>query len=279
MSFINYSTVIRQLRRFFQDEKGFIEFPAQSRLSILAACEDPKTIASFNFDRTLYPLPQTGQMWLESGLLNNPSLPGVFCITTSYRNEPNPVAGRHEKVFPMFEFEAAGTIDDLRKLEFELAKYLGFPTPISKSYAELSEKYGATELTAEHELLMHEEFGSAVSLEYFPRSTHPFWNMKENTDGTFNKIDIILSGMETFGSAERSTDAEQMRHNFHHISDGQYAQLLFDMFTKERVLAELDTYLSLPMFPRFGAGLGVGRIIRAMLMENLLNPETALLAA
>jgi len=45
----SYSHIVKQLRNFFQDRKGFVEVPAQSRLSILAACEDPETISQFVF--------------------------------------------------------------------------------------------------------------------------------------------------------------------------------------------------------------------------------------
>ena len=77
-----YDKVVTKMRRYFKEAKCFIEVPTQSRLSILAACEDPKTIAQFNYDGGDYPLPQTGQMWLEYELLNNPSVEGVFCIST-----------------------------------------------------------------------------------------------------------------------------------------------------------------------------------------------------
>ena len=33
----DYSQVVKKMRNFFQGEKGFIEVPAQSRQSILAA--------------------------------------------------------------------------------------------------------------------------------------------------------------------------------------------------------------------------------------------------
>src|SRR3990167_4876683 len=107
-----YNEIIQKKRRFFQEIKGFIEVPAQPRLSILAACEDPKTITQFVFNGVNYPLPQTGQMWLEKEILEMPNVPGVFCITTSYRNEPFPIPGRHYKIFPMFEFESKGGIDE-----------------------------------------------------------------------------------------------------------------------------------------------------------------------
>ncbi len=42
-----------------------IENMTQSRLSILAACEDPTTISTYNYAGEVWPLPQTGQMWLE----------------------------------------------------------------------------------------------------------------------------------------------------------------------------------------------------------------------
>ena len=261
------------MRHFFQEIKGFIEVPAQPRLSILAACEDPKTITQFIFSGVNYPLPQTGQMWLEREILENPGVPGVFCITTSYRNEPFPIAGRHDKIFPMFEFESRGGIAEMRKIEAELLAFLGFSAPVSHNYVDLCARYDVTELSAQEELRMQSEFGNVVSLEYFPRSTSPFWNMKHNKDGIYNKIDVILYGIETIGSAERSTSVEEMRENFFTISDGQYAKLLFSAFGEERVMAELDDYLSLPMFERFGGGIGVTRMARAMSLAGLLDHQ------
>jgi len=268
-----YNQIIMQMRRFFQEVKGFVEVPAQPRLSILAACEDPKTITQFIFNGVNYPLPQTGQMWLEREILDNPSVPGVFCITTSYRNEPFPIPGRHDKIFPMFEFEAKGDMSDMRKLEADLLDFLNLPAPVCKRYLELCSHYNVAELKAEQEFQMQKEFGNAVSLEYFPQHTHPFWNMKHDKNGIYNKIDVILFGIETIGSAERSTNVEEMRHNFHTISDGQYAKLLFNAFGEERVISELNDYLSLPMFPRFGAGVGITRMARAFRLAGLLGAE------
>ena len=95
--------------------------------------------------------------------------------------------------------------------------------------------------------------------------------MKRGDKGLYNKMDVILFGMETIGSAERSTNVEEMyRHNFFTISNGQYAKLLFNAFGEDRVMKELDAYLSLKMFPRFGAGIGVTRMARAMQLAGLL---------
>lgn len=268
-----YSYIIRQLRHFFQNMKGFIEVPSQSRLSILAACEDPETISQFVFGGVNYPLPQTGQMWLEAEILKNPTVPGVFCVTTSYRNEPFPVPGRHDKIFPMFEFESSGDINALKRIEVELLEFLGFPTPISCLYEDICREYGVDEISAETEIRLQQDQGHVVSLERFPQRTHPFWNMKHDKNGIFNKVDIILYGMETIGSAERSTNVEEMRENFFTISNGQYAKLLFNAFGKERVLKELDEYLAFPMFARFGGGIGITRLARAMKLAGMIPAE------
>ena len=43
----DFTKVVRKMREFF-DSKGFLEVHTQNRLSILAACEDPETIATFD---------------------------------------------------------------------------------------------------------------------------------------------------------------------------------------------------------------------------------------
>jgi aspartyl/asparaginyl-tRNA synthetase len=268
-----YNFIVEKLRQFFQDKHQFVQVLAQPRLSILAACEDPETISQFVFSGVNYPLPQTGQMWLEAEILRNPDVKGVYCITTSYRNEPFPIPGRHDKIFPMFEFESHGTIDDMKKLESELLEHLGFGKPTSCLYNDICQKYDIQEIKADHELRMQKEIGNVISLEHFPQRTHPFWNMKHDKDGLFNKVDVILHGMETIGSAERSTNVKEMRENFYTLSDGQYSKLLFNAFGEERVTQELNTYLALPMFPRFGAGIGVTRLARAMKLAGLLPEE------
>ena len=110
---------------------------------------------------------------------------------------------------------------------------------------------------------MWKEKGTTVSLEYFPKRTHPFWNMKHKGNGIFNKVDVIWYGQETIGSAERSCDVKEIREMFYTIEDGGYAQKLFDLFGKERVEAELEDFLSMEVFPRFGGGIGMTRLARA----------------
>lgn len=217
---------------------------------------------------------QTGQMVLEYELLKNPDWNGVFCLTTSYREEKSPIPGRHAKVFPMFEVESKGTMQDLIKLQEELLKYLGFEDEmIEVNYDDLCDEYETEILEAEHETKMWIEKGNFISLQNFPIRTNPFWNMKRGESGTFNKVDVILYGQETIGSAERSCDVEEMRNMFYTIEDGKYSAKLFELFGKERVEQELEDFLSLKFFPRFGWGCGLTRMARAyeMMKEKQLQ--------
>jgi aspartyl/asparaginyl-tRNA synthetase len=261
-----YNELVQKMRSFFL-QRGFKEVPTQSRLSILAACENPHSVKTFEYGGLIWPLPQTGQMWLEHELLMNPEWEGVFCISTSYREEKDPIPGRHELIFPMFEFESKGGMKDLIKLEGDLLAYLGFADEICEVvYDDVCEEYGGVSiLEDEHETRMWKEKGTAVSLQYFPLRTNPFWNMKQNAsgDGIFNKVDVILYGQETIGSAERSCDTDKMREMFYTIENGGYCAKLFELFGKERVEAELEQFLSFDFFPRFGGGIGMTRMARA----------------
>jgi len=268
-----FHAVVKKLRDFFE-ARGFIEVHTQSRLSILAACEDPETISTYNYGGQVWPLPQTGQMWLEYEMLKNPDAPGFFCLSTSFRNEPNPVPGRHDKIFPMFEFEIKGNMNELVLIEKELLEHLGFGTTESFAegdYDDIAKKYGVKELEHEHEAQLKKDYGPVFFLKNFPNHTSPFWNMKQNKDGIHaNKVDVILHGVETIGSAQRSNDIEEMRNQFYTISDGGYANILFSNFTKERVERELDDFLTFNFFERSGGGIGVTRLIKAMKLSSLL---------
>jgi len=272
-----FTRTVDLLRSFFMD-KGFEEVHTQNRLSILAACEDPFNVATYNYAGNVWPLPQTGQMWLEHELLSQPDSKGFFCVSTSYRQEPNAIPGRHDIIFPMFEFEFPGTFEDLKNMNRELVEHMGFATPTEKTYAEWQEHFGLSsdiELKAEHEVAMYNEFGSTFITE-FPEMTSPFWNMKRFDDGIrAKKMDVILGGMETIGSAERSTNVDQMRDTFHTITNGEYSELLYKLFSKERVEAELEKFLSFDFFPRVGGGIGMTRMIAALdkLEEKALAAE------
>lgn len=268
-----FNYVVTKLRSFFHS-KGFIEVHTQNRLSILAACENPFSIAKFDYLNQIWPLPQTGQMWLEYELLTRPNVPGYFCVSTSFRQEQNPLPGRHDMIFPMFEFELKGDLTELENLERELLEHLGYGKKDSfpsGDYINVATEYGTKEIEHEHEQRLYKEHGSAFFLRNFPEYTSPFWNMKryDNCE-TAKKIDVILSGMETIGSAERSCDVADMRQRFHSIMDGAYAQTIYDKFGRDRVDAEMDEFMNSAFITRSGGGIGITRLITSMSKEGLI---------
>ena len=269
-----FDYVVSKLREFFKG-LGFLEAHPQNRLSILAACEDPYTVAQFDYAGKVWPLPQTGQMWLEYELLKNPKAKGYFCLSTSYRQEQTPIDGRHDLIFPLFEFEMHGGIDALLAMEKDLLRFLGYDETkfVEGAYNDVAKEYGVDELESEHEGRLAKEKSPTFFLKDFPESTDPFWNMRRY-DGDkkelAKKVDVILSGQETFGSAEREVDKEVMLNRFNTISGGGYKKKLYDLFGAERTDKEMKDYLDFEFFERCGGGIGMTRLIRSMKAEGLM---------
>jgi aspartyl/asparaginyl-tRNA synthetase len=264
-----FTAVVKKLREFF-DQLGFQEVHTQNRLSILSACEDPFNINTFYYNKNTWPLPQTGQMWLEHELLTQPDEKGFYCLSTSYRNEKNPILGRHCLIFPMFEFEFPGTMTDLALTETELLNFLGFKEYQYRIYEDVCAEYGVSIIENDTEEKLNKDVSNAVLLMNFPERTNPFWNMSRHENGTAKKIDVILHGQETIGSAERSCDVRQMRETFFTIEGGKYSEKLFELFGYDRVMAELNEFLENKFMPRVGGGIGVTRLIRAMELSRLI---------
>jgi len=180
----------------------------------------------------------------------------------------------------MFEFEMKGDMEEMKKMEEELLDHLGFNKFYNDKYPEgdyidIANKYGVKELEHEHEEKLKQEYGPVFFLKHFPNYSSPFWNMKQDENskvegGHAKKIDVIINGIETIGSAQRSTDINEMRRQFYEISDGQYANILFSNFTKERVENELNEFLKFNFFERSGGGIGITRLIKVMKESNLI---------
>lgn len=269
-----FDFVSTKLREFFKS-RGLIEVPVQHRLSILAACEDAFNVSGFEYTGQVWPLPQTGQMQLEFELLTRyNNAPGFFCYSTSYRQEVNPKPGRHNLIFPMIEFELKVDMDGLLEFEKDLLEHLGYGPKENYpegDYLDICKKYGVDELDHEHEEQLYKDYGPVFFLKNFPFTTSPFWNMKADMEaGTAKKIDVIMHGIETFGSAERSCNPDEMRKMFYEISDGLYSKTLFSKFGKERVEKELDAFLQHDFKIRSGCGIGITRLIRSMKKEGLM---------
>lgn len=271
-----YDYIITKMTEFFKN-KGLIKTFVQNELSILAACEDPTTIAEFMYSGQKFPLIQTGQMHLEQIILHyGKKIAGVFIESTSYRQEQNIVVGRHETIFPLIEFEIHGDVDELENFQRQLLEHLGFghrDSFPSGDYLDICKKYGTDELTHEHEMMLYKDYGAVYFIKNFSEKTAPFWNMTRNKNGTAKKIDVILCGQECFGSAERAVDPIEMNRLFHSINDGAYANTLYEKFGKDRVEAELTEFLNNDFFVRSGCGIGYTRLLRALKIMNLLPSQ------
>lgn len=260
--------------------RGAIEAPVY-RPDLLAACEDPKNIATFYYEGGIWPHSQTGQMHLEQYLLrySPESIPGgVYCNTISWREEPKEtrINGRHEVIFPLFEYETYGNFDDLKETLTELLVHLGYgnaPFP-EATYQEICESYKTKGIGHAEEQQICRDFGNAFLLTDFPESSDPFWNMRRDpAQGVAKKIDVILDGMETIGCGERSCDPIEMINLFHSIGNGEYAQKLFREFGKERMLKSLNQYLSLPFKPRYGFGIGLTRLMNSLQKQIFFSKD------
>jgi len=98
--------------------------------------------------------------------------------------------------------------------------------------------------------------------------------MKRNDDPsieTANKIDVILSGQETIGSAEREVDTSIMVDRFKTIMGGAYKDKMYELFGEERTMAEMEEFLKFNFIKRSGGGIGVTRLIRSMKLEGLMK--------
>ncbi|MBI1957095.1 MAG: transposase [Candidatus Niyogibacteria bacterium] len=267
-----YDAAFHKLYMFFRDRCGLTHAEVQHRLHELSPCENPWTMALHFYAAQIWALPQTGQMQLEIELLTRPNTNGFFCKTTSYREELHPILGRHNLIFPMVEFETHGDLDILIQLERELLQFLGFGPAESFpviEYDVAAGMFGVSEIEAEQERLLCEKYGPVVFLRHFPEHTSPFWNMKR-TGNYARKVDVLLYGIETIGSAERSCDPADMRHRFHTITNGDYAANLFLRLGKPRVEQALEGFLALPMITRCGGGIGMTRMIRALKLQGTL---------
>ena len=268
-----FSHIVNRLRSFCL-KKGMVEVAAQHRLSILASCEQPESISLFNYAGNIWPLSQTTQMHLEFELLRNPKPFGYFSIGTSYRNEQNPIPGRHDLIFPMFEFEHHGGFEDLQKFEVELIRSIGYTGKIDGgNYRDVARKYQTDDISHKHEQHIYHSGSPVFMLRNFPTETNAFWNMARYADGTAKKIDVIMAGMETIGSAERSCDPDDMRHLFKTMTNGEYAGLLYKHFGEKRVNDELEEFLSLKFIPRSGGGIGMSRLLNFFEQEKLYPKE------
>lgn len=250
----------------------------QNYLDVLTACENPKSIGMFKHYNESFPLRQTNQMGLEYAILNGDG--NVYCFTTSYRLEDDINYGRHNTIFPMVEFEIdKGSIDELIDFEKSLIRYLGYKGNFEEmDYDDVCNKLNVKDIDDKEEDFLCKTYAPVIFLKKFPERTDPFFNMQRDVNGYADKVDVLMlgkntlgevRGMETIGSAVRSTNVNQMKESFRTSVNGEYSKTLYEKFGKDRVDKELDDYFNMTMIERSGGGIGFTRLLNFMRYYNL----------
>ncbi|MBI5447502.1 MAG: hypothetical protein HY939_02090 [Gammaproteobacteria bacterium] len=243
----NCNEIIHELHYFFQDILGFTDIPTPTEPSLLIT-PTPHSLLEKNK--------------LDTTLLKNPKLTGIFCITPAHDDQP-----------PLLSFASPGTFKEAKQFMADLLSFLGFSNPYHVSYESLCSLYNTSLLSEGHEHVLQKKLGNTISLGYFPHRTHPEWTIKAFNAETYHKTRLLLHGMKTLDIAEYSCASVQMRQRFYDLHGGHAAQTLFDTFGKKKVIAALNTYLNLPFFPRFGGTLSLSNLTRAMKFDDLLSQE------
>lgn len=210
-------------------------------------------------------------MHSDNSKLLTPYIPrGYYCESTSTRDEKKAGDGRRYNTFAMSEFEMFGSYDHLRSFLHKFMAHIGFENVKYIDYEEACDYLNVSLIEDQEEKKLCEDIAPVVLLGKFPKRTDPYWNMKHSGEkDIYNKIDVLIHGVETIGSAERSCDVEQMKQDFYNQDQGKYCDRMFKMFGRERVETELDIFLSHEFVPRYGGGVGLQRLIEGMKKEGI----------
>ena len=150
--------VIQRLREFFLS-KGFVERYFDNRLSILAACEDPFNVSTYDYVGLRWPHAQMRADVARAQHFDRQQRPWIFL---RHKKQPRRKISRGRAplcFFSLFEFEFAGGKEDLISLVKEMLLFLGYPEDGMQrgTYESKAREYGVKTLENEHEARMCEE--------------------------------------------------------------------------------------------------------------------------
>jgi len=271
-----YHSVVTKLLNFATANRFLFSYPTPG--GILDACENPESIVTKTVAGIKIPDEQTGQMGLEHlffdyyFLIEQKLIEGFCCLTQSVRDEKEPEE-RHFHMFPMFEMEMAGDKERLYEVVSQLLKEFGFNTPVRIKYEDACTELGVEIIGSKEEHELYLRYGNCIALEDFPERSAPFFNMKREK-GVAKKIDFLLFGEEVIGSAERSTDEQEMLSYFFSSNNGRFAGALVSLFGLVPVISSLFSFLKKVerKHVRSGFGMGIVRFINALIkLENEKN--------
>lgn len=201
---------------------------------------------------------------------------GYYCMNTSTRNESRAGDGRREFRFPITECEFAveteeSGLEELAQFLERMIVHLGFEKPARRYYTEECKIRGVKKLDDIDEAdICNQAQNSVVLLMKFDEESDPYFNMRKNADGTFDKIDVLIDGVETVGSAVRSCNKDEMLDMLKKQDKGKYLTTMYKYFGEETIKNEVNDYFSYKFIPRCGLGIGTSRLIKALERHNLV---------
>lgn len=311
------ANIFTHIRGFLLQE-GYIEVDVPEMVVSTGACEalDMYNVETFG---DLAFLRQTGQLYLEQLVVLG--LPKVYCEGQSFRKEPGSGDGRHLCEFRLVEIEKKGMdLEELVASEVATLQYiiknlnpdLFGEKALEQLHAETDGEIPCITYREALEILdrlgEHIEFGDDIGSRAEQRLVqecgkgavaiikHPtplkFFNMEvcREDPTVVNSCDLILRDAgETFGSALRETDPDNMRQRLH--DQPMYGYLLnrarsfaaecarlYNYSTQrekeeaQRIAEHIDqsfeayfTLIKENPIPRGGYGLGVARLLKYIL--------------
>jgi aspartyl/asparaginyl-tRNA synthetase len=237
------ANIMANIRAFLLRE-GYIEVDVPELVVSTGACEALDMYSVDTFGDLAF-LRQTGQLYLEELVVRG--LDKVYCEGQSFRKEPSSGDGRHLCEFRLIEMERKDMeLDELVAIEVDSLKYvvknldpeLFNEQTLERLYNEVNGNLPCVTyreaLTILDRLGEHIEFGDDINrgaeqllIQEFGKGgiaiiKHPtplkFFNMEVCRDDptVVNSCDLILRvAGETFGSAVRETDPDNMRQRLH----------------------------------------------------------------
>jgi hypothetical protein len=240
-----YDKFIKKVRGFFRDRK-FIEVPEMVH-TITGSCEyDPTKLVICKKNGMIQGLPQSNLKWIQHLLHRfNHGGGGVFMLGTSY-NKTN--------ISPILDFAAYGTFEDLIELLTEFCVYMGFDKKDILFHNPMD-----INILKESECLKFKDKKCMITTGLDKLYNKYFWSYKL-VDKQYKIASVILNGESVILGGERHANVSKMMYDVYTLDNGDYIDMLYQLFSKKRVDDELLKYTNIKLVLRFGATINLERL-------------------
>lgn len=244
---IKYNEYIKHVRKYFQ-EKNYIEVPEIVH-TITTSCEgDPKNVILCKKNGMMSALPQSNLKWIQHLLHKFNHNGGIFMTGTSYDQQ--------QSIHPIIDFASYGTFADLLELLDDFCKYMGFENIIHYYPMDVN-------ILNDNECEKFQDNKCIITtgLDKMFGKYHWFYKL---VDKNYQIASIIIRGKRVLVGGERHTDVNKVMYNIYTIDNGEYIDILYNLFSKKRVDDELFKYSHINLITRFGATLNLDALFEIL---------------